>query len=136
MNKIFLTGHLGSDPVLREAATQKKYCHLSLATDEVWRDKDGQRHKRTEWHSVFFWGPAAEILVKYLHKGSKVLVEGRLESREEAEANGASAKPPVRIWSIRGLRYEFLDRKPEDSPTPSSNTDVHDDDPQEDDLPL
>lgn len=108
MNKIFLTGHLGADPAVREATNQEKYCHFSMATDEYWRDAAGVRQKRTEWHSVFFWGATGETLARSLRKGSKLLVEGRLESRPDPEP-GASAR---RIWSVKGLHYELLDRAP------------------------
>ena len=104
MNKLLLTGHLGADPKLAEATNREKYCHFNLATDEYWRDPAGQRQKRTEWHSIFFWGARAEVLATLVKKGSKLLVEGRLESRRLLSSASAvtpppSALPPQRAFS-------------------------------------
>lgn len=129
MNKILLTGHLGADPALRAATNGQPYAHFQLATDEYWRDAKGDRQKRTEWHSVFFWGPRAESIPKYLHKGSKVLVEGRLESREDTSPKGES----IRLWSVKAHHYELLDRREADSPVPTPDLGTGD---GEDDIPL
>jgi len=109
LNKIFLIGHVGAAPAIREAANRDKYCHLSLATDEYWVDAGGARQKRTEWHSVFLWGAKGESAADLLKQGSKVFVEGRLESRPDPEAGNTQR----RIWSVKGLHYELLDRRVE-----------------------
>lgn len=106
MNRIDLIGHLGQDPKSDVADNGTPYSHFSLATDEFWRDSQQKLHKRTEWHSVFFWGPRAENVRLYLRKGAKVRVEGRLESREEGPPTAR-----VRLWSVRGRLFEMLDRK-------------------------
>lgn len=133
MNKILLIGHLGADPKLAEASNREKYCHFNLATDEYWRDPAGQRQKRTEWHSIFFWGARAETLATLVKKGSKLLVEGRLESRPDPEAQAS----PRRIWSVKGLHYELLDRRPDGAAqlAPDPGNDAGADDPN-DDVPL
>lgn len=133
MNRILLTGHLGADPKLAEATNREKYCHFSLATDEYWKDPAGQLQRRTEWHSVFFWGPRVDTLATLIRKGSKILVEGRLESRPDPEAKSA----PRRIWSVKGLRYELLDRRADGAVQLASGTGADStDDGSNDDVPL
>jgi len=108
VNKIFLIiGHVGSEPAVRESSNRDKYCHFNLATDEYWLDIAGARQKRTEWHSVFFWNAKAETLASHVRTGSKLFVEGRLESRPDPEGGNTQR----RIWSVRGLHYELLDRR-------------------------
>ena len=80
INKVILVGNLGSDPELREAGSSQ-VVNVSLATSESWKDKSGERQEKTEWHRLVMWNKTAEIAAQYLHKGSKVFVEGKLETR-------------------------------------------------------
>jgi len=81
MNKVFLLGNLGADPELREFDGNSKL-RFRLATSRSWRDKDtGERREQTEWHTLTMWGKRAEALAGFLAKGSRVMVEGRLETR-------------------------------------------------------
>lgn len=79
MNKAILCGNAGGEPVVRETSSGKKVASLSLATNEVWRDAQGQKQEKTSWHRLVFWGRLAEIVEEYINKGSKILVEGRVE---------------------------------------------------------
>ncbi|RMF58596.1 MAG: single-stranded DNA-binding protein [Calditrichaeota bacterium] len=81
VNKVILVGNLGQDPELRYTPNGAAVTTLSLATNEVWKDNDGNKQERTEWHRVVIWRRLAEIAGEYLKKGSKVYIEGRLQTR-------------------------------------------------------
>src|SRR5687767_4718092 len=81
VNKVILVGNLGADPELKYTPSNRPLCNLSLATNEVFKDKTGQRQERTEWHRVTVWGDQAEHCSKYLQKGRSVYIEGRLQTR-------------------------------------------------------
>jgi single-strand DNA-binding protein len=81
VNKVILVGNLGADPELKYTPSNRPVCNLSIATNEVFKDKGGQRQERTEWHRVTVWGEQAENCSKYLTKGRMVYIEGRLQTR-------------------------------------------------------
>ena len=78
INKVILIGNLGKDPELRHTPQGQAVANFSLATSENWTDKSGQKQERTEWHKVVVWGKPAELAAKYLSKGRKAYIEGRL----------------------------------------------------------
>ena len=80
INRVILIGHVGAAPELRQAG-DRQVSTWSLATDEAWTDQTGQRQERTEWHRVVCWARLAEIATSYLRQGSRVYVEGRLQTR-------------------------------------------------------
>ncbi len=80
-NKVMLLGNLGQDPDLRYNPSGTPVCNFSLATNEHWLDKDGQKQQRTEWHRIVVWGKNGENCSRYLAKGRQVFVEGRIETR-------------------------------------------------------
>lgn len=88
LNKVMLIGRLGRDPELRRTTTGQPVARFSLATDEVWTDKNGERQRRTEWHNIVAWSRLAEICEQYLAKGKLVYVEGRLQTREYDDRDG------------------------------------------------
>jgi len=89
LNKITLIGNLGSDPELRDTNTGVKVCSLSVATSESWKDKQtGEKKTSTEWHKIIFFGAVAEICSKWLKKGSKVYIEGSIQTRKWTDNNG------------------------------------------------
>jgi single-strand DNA-binding protein len=87
VNKVIIVGNLGVTPELKQTAAGKSFCHLRLATNEVFKDKEGTRQERTEWHRVTVWQETALHCVKYLNKGQMVYVEGRLEHRSWEDAD-------------------------------------------------
>jgi single-strand DNA-binding protein len=91
VNKVILVGNLGRDPEVRTFQNGGKVCNLRIATSETWRDRQsGERKERTEWHSVaIFSEPLAKIAEQYLKKGSKVYIEGALETRKWQDQSGA-----------------------------------------------
>lgn len=81
VNKVILIGNAGADPEVKTMPSGGAVVNLSVATSESWKDKTGERQERTEWHRVVFFGRLAEIVGQYIRKGSKMYVEGRLETR-------------------------------------------------------
>lgn len=90
INKVILVGNLGADPKVTNTANGAKIVNLNLATSEYWKDKaTGERNERTEWHRVVIFNPGlADVAEKYLHKGSKVYLEGQLQTRSWDDNSG------------------------------------------------
>lgn len=91
VNKVIIIGNLGRDPEIRHTPEGGKFATFTVATSETWKDKtNGERKERTEWHRiVVFNEKLAEIVEKYLRKGSKVYLEGQLQTRKWTDQNGA-----------------------------------------------
>jgi len=88
LNKVLLIGNLGADPELRYTPSGVPVATFRVATNETWRDVDGNLQERTEWHTIVVWRKLAELSVDLLKKGSKVYVEGRLQTRTYEDKNG------------------------------------------------
>ena len=88
VNKVILIGNLGSDPEVRYTPDGVPVANFSLATNESWNDKDGQRQERTEWHRLVLWRRQAEIAQQYLKKGAGIYVEGRLQTSSWDDQSG------------------------------------------------
>ncbi|MEM6933357.1 MAG: single-stranded DNA-binding protein [Pseudomonadota bacterium] len=90
VNKVILIGNLGADPEVRSFPNGGKVCSLRLATSENWKDRNtGERRERTEWHRVEIYSePLANVAERYLRKGSKVYIEGQLETRKWQDQSG------------------------------------------------
>ena len=83
VNKVILVGNLGQKPEIRYTQTDSAVANISLATSESWKDKEtGEQREKTEWHKIVYFGKLAEIAEQYLDKGSKVYVEGKLQTRK------------------------------------------------------
>ena len=115
VNKVILVGNLGSDPdVLR--GNSQKIAHLSIATSESWRDKNtGERKSRTEWHRVVIFNEnIIEVAEQYLKKGSKVYIEGQLQTRKWQDQSGIDRfTTEVVLQNFRG-QLQMLDSRPDD----------------------
>jgi len=88
VNKVILIGNLGRDPETRYMPDGGAITNISIATTENWKDKNGDKQEKTEWHRVAFFGKLAEIAGEYLKKGSQVYVEGRLQTRKWQDKDG------------------------------------------------
>ena len=89
VNKVILIGNLGRDPEVRRTQSGDAFANFSIATSERWNDRQtGERRERTEWHRVVIFGKLAEIAEKYLRKGSKVYLEGQLQTRKWQDQGG------------------------------------------------
>lgn len=90
VNRVVLVGNLGADPEIRRTQDGKPIANLRIATSERWRDRNtGESKEKTEWHTVVIFGPLAEIAEKFLKKGSKVYLEGKLQTRKWQDKSGA-----------------------------------------------
>ena len=90
INKVILIGNLGAKPELKYSATNTAITNISVATSESWTDKNtGQKQEKTEWHRVSVFGKLAEIVSNYCDKGSKVYIEGKLQTRKYQDKAGA-----------------------------------------------
>ena len=88
VNKVILIGNLGGDPEVRFTPDGVAVANFSLATTESWKDRNGERQERTEWHRLVLWRQLAEIAKNYLRKGSKLYVEGKLQTRSWDDQSG------------------------------------------------
>jgi single-strand DNA-binding protein len=88
VNKVIILGRLGADPETKNISSGSTVTTFSLATSEAWKDREGQKQERTEWHRVVVWGKLAEICGKYLAKGRQAFVEGRLQTRSWEDQQG------------------------------------------------
>ena len=105
VNKVILVGNLGKDPEVRRMTSGEPVVNLSIATSESWRDKaSGERKEKTEWHRVVIFNKnLAEVAEKYLRKGSKVYVEGQLQTRKWTDKDGAEKySTEVVLQNFRG----------------------------------
>lgn len=109
MNKVILIGNVGKDPEVRHLENSKSVCNFSLATSESYKNKRGEKVVDTEWHNVVAWSPLAEIFEKYVNKGSKLMIEGKIKTRSY-ESNGETKY----ITEIKADNFEFLGGRSDD----------------------
>lgn len=104
INKVVLVGNLGRDPEIRHTASGGKIVHLSVATSDSWRDKNGERQEKTEWHRVVIFNTSlADFAERALKKGSKVYVEGSLQTRKFTDSSGVEKfTTEIVLGSFRG----------------------------------
>jgi single-strand DNA-binding protein len=88
VNKVILVGRLGRDPEVRYTPSGTAVANFSIATSEQWNNKDGEKQERTEWHKIVAWRRLGEICGEYLHKGSQIYIEGRLQTRDWEDRDG------------------------------------------------
>ena len=112
VNKVTLIGNLGKDPEVRNTQTGMKIVNLRIATSESWNDKaSGERQERTEWHSVVIMNDRlADVAERYLRKGSKVYVEGKLQTRKWTDQSGADRYTTEVLLGRIGAEMVLLDR--------------------------
>ena len=123
INKVILVGNLGAKPEVKYASNGNAISNLSVATSESWTDKSsGQKQERTEWHRVSLFGKLAEIAGQYLDKGSKVYVEGKLQTRKWQDQNGQDRYTTEVVVSGFNGTLQMLDRRDDSSSSaPSEN---------------
>jgi len=125
VNKVILIGNLGADPQSRQLNDGKTVTNLSVATSETWKDKDGQKQTRSEWHRDSIVGKGAEIAAKYLKSGSKVFIEGKLQTRSWEGQDGQKQKTTEVIITEYSGHFEMLDSANQgydNSVDPTTNT--------------
>jgi single-strand DNA-binding protein len=111
INKVILVGNLGKDPEFRSLQNGNEVCNFSVATTESWKDKNtGERKSKTEWHNVVIFNAGFVKLAKYLKKGSKVYVEGQLQTRKWQDTQGNDKYTTEVVLQINA-RMQLLDSK-------------------------
>ena len=112
INKVILVGNLGAKPEIKYASNGNAISNLSIATSESWTDKStGQKQERTEWHRVSLFGKVAEIAGQYLDKGSKVYVEGKLQTRKWQDQSGQDRYTTEVVISGYSGTLQMLDKR-------------------------
>jgi single-strand DNA-binding protein len=112
VNKVILIGNLGKDPEMRYMPSGEAIANFSVATSEAWTDKaSGDKKEATEWHRVVFFGRTAEVVGQYVKKGSKIYVEGRLQTRKWQDKEGQDRY----TTEVRGDVMRMLDRRGDNS---------------------
>lgn len=116
LNRVSLLGNLGSDPELRYTADGTAIANFSIATTERWKDKEGKRQEKTEWHRIVFYKGLAEVAGEYLKKGVMVYLEGKLRTREWEDKEGTKRY----TTEISGNLLKMLDKNPGKHPVNGS----------------
>ncbi len=107
VNKVIIVGNLGQDPEVRYMPNGNAVANITVATSESWKDQQGQMQERTEWHRIVLYRRLAEIAGEYLRKGSKVYLEGRLQTREWQDQQGQKRY----TTEISANEMQMLDRR-------------------------
>jgi len=140
VNKVILIGNLGADPDLRYTPSGTAVCNARLATNESYTDQSGQLIERTEWHNLVFWGKLAELCGQYLKKGSRIYVEGSLQTRSWEDKEGVTRyTTEIKVRDMMMLDGRGGDQMSAPSATPAqqpATTTTPSYDPTQDDLPF
>lgn len=116
VNKVILVGNVGQDPKIVQTQNGTTIANLSVATSESWRDKNtGERREKTEWHRVSIFGKLAEIVSEYVHKGSKLYLEGQLQTRKWQDQQGQDRYTTEVVLQGYGGRMVMLDGRQQDA---------------------
>jgi single-strand DNA-binding protein len=116
VNKVTLLGNLGKDPETRYLPSGEAVATFSIATAETWKDKNGAKQERTDWHRIEFIGRTAEVCGEYLKKGAPVYIEGRIQYDKWTDKDGVEKT----MTKIRGERLQLLGGKPSEPSQQSS----------------
>ena len=125
INKVILIGRLGKDPEVRAFEGGTKKASFTLATSEIYKDKEGKRVEQTEWHLIVCWRSLAEIAEKYLTKGKQIYLEGRLRTRSW-EDNGVKKY----VTEVEATTFTMLGSKQDDAEKPTAVKVVNDPQPE------
>ncbi|WP_462137593.1 single-stranded DNA-binding protein [Candidatus Mycalebacterium sp.] len=107
VNKATIIGNVGSDPEMKYTGSGQAVANFSVATNESWTTKEGEKQERTEWHKIVAWGRLAEICGQYLSKGKPVYIEGSIQTRKWEDKEGNTRY----TTEIRARDMQFLDSK-------------------------
>ncbi|MCX8110782.1 MAG: single-stranded DNA-binding protein [Syntrophorhabdaceae bacterium] len=140
LNKVLLIGRLGADPEVRYTTDGTPVASFRIATSETWKDKNGNKQERTEWHSIVAWRRLGEIANEYLKKGMLVYVEGRIQSREYEARDNTKRRVTEIIATDLKLFPKAMTPITDDRRTPAQDKahvdDVFVPEVEEDDIPM
>jgi len=136
VNKVILLGRLGQDPELKYTQAGKAVAKFSLATDETWKDKQGEKQQKTTWHTVIAWEKLAEIIGQYVKKGSQVYIEGKIQVRNyetnEGEKRYVTEIVANNLVMLGDKKDSNGEEKPKSKPSPKpkgkDDSEINDDD--------
>lgn len=130
VNKVILIGHLGDAPICTQLQSGTSVAQFSIATNEKWKGKNGESIEKTEWHNIVVWGKMSEHCAKYLSKGSKAYIEGRLETKQWEDKETGAKRYKTQIVATQVV---FLDSKKDQS---EEKKEIEIPDVYEDDIPF
>lgn len=139
MNKVLLHGFCGKDAEIKTTQGGKTYAKFSLATTETWKDPQGEKKSKTEWHQIIAWGKQGDNVVRFAKKGVELLITGKIEYQDAPDKDNPDKK--VRFTTIKMIDFEFCGKKGENSggytpdPEPSGRESNYDSDHGVDDQP-
>ncbi len=136
LNKVMLIGNLGKDPELRYTGGGAPVATFSLATNESWKDQDGNLQERTEWHNIVAWAKLAEICQQYLKKGRRVYVEGRIQTRSYDDKNTGAKKYMTEVVANNMIMLDPREQSDSGSSYSAPETPATGGDSSKDDLPF
>lgn len=129
VNKVILIGNLGKDPEVRYTKNGQAVANFSLATAESWKNAEGKKQERTEWHRVTAWGKLGEICGEYLSKGKQVYIEGRIQTRDWEDNDGNKRQTTEIVANNMTMLGQAGGRnKPANDEDPAGMEDFEDDD--------
>lgn len=118
MNKVILIGRLGDDPEVNHLDSGTAVAKFSLATSERFKDRNGEKQERTEWHKITVWGKLAEVVERYVRKGSQVMVEGKIQTSTYEKDGQKRYSTEIVCQNL-----QMLDSRPSDGNTNDSQKD-------------
>jgi len=136
VNKVILIGRLGKDPDVRYTPDGTMVTNFNLATDEQWKDKNGEKVQKTEWHRIVTWGKLAEICGNYLVKGKLVFIEGRIQTRSWEDKEGVKRFTTEIVASNMQMLDSKGQSKTEDASVDNASTNNNDGAAPLDDVPF
>jgi single-strand DNA-binding protein len=138
VNKVILIGNLGRDPEIRNTPGGQTVAKFSVATTRTWKDRDGNRQERTEWHNIVVWGRQAEIAGQYLTKGRQLYIEGRLQtdSWEDRETSKKMYRTEIVCDNFQMLGSRGDSSSGPAQSAPAEDTSGFDSGPEDDDIPF
>lgn len=120
VNKVILLGNLGKDPEIRHLENGRAVTNFTLATSEVYKNKEGNKVTNTEWHNVVLWTPLAEVAEKYLKKGNQVYIEGKITTRSYDDKDGNKRY----ITEVVGREMTLVGGRPDGGGGPSEQQSI------------
>ncbi|HET8686577.1 MAG TPA: single-stranded DNA-binding protein [Methanosarcina sp.] len=137
VNKVILVGNCGKDPETRYMTNGEAVTNVSIATSENWKDKNGEKQERTEWHNLVFYKRLAEIAGEYLKKGSQIYVEGKMQTRKWQDKEGKDRyTTEIVCHELQMLGSKQSDSKSEPSAKDNTSPAKGGFDPLDDDIPF
>ncbi len=111
LNKVMMIGRLGQDPEIRYTQSGSAVANFSIATNEYWTDKQGEKRERTDWHNVVAWSKQADLVQSYLKKGSQVYIEGKIQNSDWEDQEGKKHyKTEIVVTNIQFLDSKFPEK--------------------------